>query len=87
MAEYTAHALVRVDNAQQHAQRGGLARAIGAENAVDRAFRNSDIDPVDRRHAVEAFHQAPCLDGEGACDGTGHESIHDTVIAPGRGLA
>ncbi len=61
-AEHAAHALVRVDDPQQHAQRRRLARAIGAENAVDRAFGHGQVDPVDRGGALEPLDQAAGLD-------------------------
>ena len=64
VAEHAAHARVGIDDAQQHAQRGGLARAVGAEHAVDRALGHRQVDPVDRREAVEALDQAARLDRE-----------------------
>ena len=75
LAEDAAHPFVGIDNAQQHAQCGGLARAIGAENAVDRAFGHGDIHPVHRQNAVEPLDQALCLDSERARPGRG-ESRH-----------
>ena len=62
MAEQAALARVGLDDAEQHAQRGGLARAVRAEYAVDAALGNGDVDAVDRRLAVEGFDEAFGLD-------------------------
>ena len=66
MPEHAAHALVGIDDAQQHPQRGGLARAVGAENAVDRAFGHGQVDPVDRQRPVEPLDQPARLDRQRA---------------------
>jgi len=62
LAEDAAHALVGVDDAQNHAQGGGLARAIGAENAVDRATRHGDVHAVHGQRVAEPFDEAAGLD-------------------------
>ena len=64
MAEHAALALVGLDDAEQHPQRGGLARAVRAEDAVDRALGHREVDAVDRERAVEALDQPARLDGE-----------------------
>ncbi len=62
--EHAARALVGVDDAQQHAQHRRLARAVGAEHAVDRALGHFEVDPGDRERAVESLDQPARLDGE-----------------------
>ena len=80
MPEHAAHAFIGVNNAEQHPQGRGLARAVRAENAVDRAFGNGNIHPVDRARAVKAFDQPPRFDGQGArVSGNGGEACR--VIA------
>ncbi len=58
----TAVALVGVDDAEQHAQRRRLSRAVGAEDAVDRALANGEVDPIDSGEAIEAFDQTARFD-------------------------
>ena len=65
--EHPAHALVGVDNAEQHPERRGLARTIGAEDAVDRPLWHADVHPVDRARAVKALDQPARLDRERPC--------------------
>src|SRR3546814_10265141 len=48
---------VRVDDAEQHAQGGRLARAVGAEDPVDGAFGDSEADSIDAGLAVERLGQ------------------------------
>ena len=62
MPEHPAHALIRIDNAQQHPQRGRFSRTIGAPHAIDRPFGHGQIDPVDRRGIAESLDQAARLD-------------------------
>ena len=62
MPEHPAHAFVGIDNAQQHAQGRGLARAIGSEHAVDRAFGDADVYAVDRAGPVKALDEAARFD-------------------------
>ena len=60
--EQGARTFVGVDNPQQHADRGGLARTVGAEDAVDRAFGHGEIDARDREGPFEALEQPLGLD-------------------------
>ena len=62
MAEDAANTLVRVDNAQQHSQGRRLARAVGAENTVDRAFGHREVHAVHCQRIVEALDEAFCFD-------------------------
>ena len=64
VAEHAAHAFVGVDDAQQHPQCRRLACAVGAQNAVDRAFGHGNIHPVDSQRVVEALDQSARLDSE-----------------------
>ena len=59
-------ALVGIDGARDELQQRGLARAVGAEDAVDRAFGHRQIDPVDRGEPLEPLDQSARLDREGA---------------------
>src|SRR3546814_1154153 len=43
---------------------GSLARAIGAEHAIDAARRHREADPVDRLVIAEIFGEAVRLDAE-----------------------
>ena len=43
-------------------KRGGLAGAVGAEQAVDRARRDREADPVDRAGVAEILDQVDRLD-------------------------
>ena len=54
-------ALVGGDGAQQHEQRGGLARAVGPEEADALAGRDGDADAIDGVHIAEALHQVAGL--------------------------
>jgi len=60
MAEHAPLALVRIDNAQQHAQGGGLARTIGAEDTGDRPLAHGDVHTVHGQRIVETLHQPAC---------------------------
>ena len=62
VAEHAAQPAVGIDDAQQDAQRGGLAGAIGAENAVDQAFGHRQVDAIDRDDTVETLDQPARLD-------------------------
>ena len=64
VAEHASLARVGLDDADQHPERGGLAGAVGAEDAVDRALGHREVDPVDRERAVEPLDEAARLDGE-----------------------
>ena len=46
-----------------HAQRRGLAGAVRAEQRVELAGANGEVEPVDRR-AVETLHQSVNFEGE-----------------------
>jgi hypothetical protein len=61
-AQHPAMALVGVDDPQEHAQGRGLARAVGAEDAVDRAFGHGEIDPIDGSEAIEPLDESARLD-------------------------
>src|SRR5262249_11728856 len=54
-----------IDEARDHAQRGGLAAAGGTEQRDELARRDCKIDAVDRRGLAETF-------GHGAQDELGH---------------
>jgi hypothetical protein len=60
--------LVRIDDAEQHAQGGGLARAIGAEHAIDRTGRDAERDAFDRTIGAEALDQ-PFGENDGLIQG------------------
>ena len=53
----------RPDETGDHAQRGGLARAIGTEKRVEHAGRHVKAEAVDGDLGVKAFEQA--ADGAG----------------------
>ena len=57
----------------EHAQRGGLARAVGAEQPDDLAGRHGQVQPVDGGRVPEAVDQAGDLDGRACvgCEGAG----------------
>ena len=61
VAEDAAQARVGVNDAQQHAQGCGLARAVGAEDAVDGTFRHRKVNSVYGGEPVETFDEAACL--------------------------
>src|SRR3546814_12714345 len=63
-AEEAARAFVGVDDAERHPETGSLARAIGAEHAIDAARRHREADPVDRLVIAEIFGEAVRLDAE-----------------------
>ena len=56
------HAFVGIDDAEQHPQRGRLARAVRTQNAVDRAFGDGYVDPVHRQRPVEPLDETARLD-------------------------
>ena len=58
MAEKRPLTCVRIDNAENHAQRRRLARTIGAQYAVDHAARDGEADAPDRRGAAECLDQS-----------------------------
>ena len=64
MAEHAARAARRVDDAEQHPQGRRLARAIGAEQAVDGAGGDVEADAVDRASLVEILDEIARFDRE-----------------------
>ena len=62
MAEQGAGATIRLDDAEQHAQSGGLAGAVRAENAVNAPLRHRDVDAAHCLFSVEGFDEAFRLD-------------------------
>ena len=63
-AEHAARAARRVDDPEQHAQGRRLARAVGAEQAVDRAGRDGEADAVDRAGLAEILDEIARFDRE-----------------------
>ena len=68
VAEHAARAARRVDDPQQHAQDGGLARAIGSEQAVNAPGRDGEADTVDRAGVAEVLDQVDGFDGDVLAD-------------------
>ena len=66
MAENTTGSGVGIDDPQQHPQRGGLARAIRAEDAIDRALGDGDVNAIDGSEPVEMLDQTACFNRQGA---------------------
>src|SRR6185369_13752519 len=64
MAKQAAMAGAWIDDAEHHPKAGGLARAVGAENAGNAAFGNGEGDPVDRPLAVEILDEVAGLGGD-----------------------
>ena len=65
MPQHPAQPGIRIDDPQQHPQGGGLARTVRAQNAVNCAFGNGQIDAIDRRETIEPLNQASCFNREG----------------------
>ena len=63
----------RRQQAAQHADGGGLARAVRAEEAVDVRARHGQVDVVDRDQRAEALGQPARADGESR--GVGHRPL------------
>jgi len=59
-----ARPFVGVDDAERHPEAGRLARAIGAEHAIDAARRHREADMIDRLEIAEIFGEAARLDAE-----------------------
>ena len=55
LAEQATLAAIGLDDAEQHAQRRGLARAIGAEHAIDQPLGDGDADTVHCTPVAEAL--------------------------------
>ena len=53
VAEQAALAPVRLDDTEQHAQGGGFPGPVRPQYAVYAAFGNGDVDPANRRLAIE----------------------------------
>ena len=69
-AEAGALALVRRQQAAEHADGRGLARAVGPEKAVDRALRHADVEMVDHRALAEALGQPADVDDRRVAHGS-----------------
>src|SRR3546814_18721673 len=52
-AEQFALAVVGLDDPEQHPERRRLARAVGAQHAVDPPLRHRDVDPTDHAPPAE----------------------------------
>ena len=63
-AEHAARSARRVDDPEQHPQGRRLARAVGAEQAVDRAGGDGEADPVDRAGLAEILDEIDGFDRE-----------------------
>ena len=73
VAEHPRLARRRVQQARQHLERGGLAGAVGTEEADDLARRDLEADPVDRLDLARvAADQAP---GRGADAALAHRHV------------
>ena len=75
-AEQAHRAGRRVDQPEQHAQRGGLAGAVGPQEAVDVTAVDRQIDVVHRGDSSVLLDQPPCFDGS-----VTHESSPAAVSA------
>jgi hypothetical protein len=62
MARDPGLALARIEQTAQHPQRGGLARAIGADQSEDLAAGDLQIQAIDRGQRVEAPGEVPRAD-------------------------
>ena len=70
----------RLGEAEQEADQGRLAGAVGAEEAERGAARHLEVDAVERRPLAEALAEPAGLDGQGV-------GVHGTnVRAPSRPL-
>ena len=65
-AQACAAAAVRSQQTAQHADRGGLAAAVAAEEAADLAFRHLQGQPVDHLPRAEALAQVVHVDRRSA---------------------
>ena len=54
---------IRGKQCGEHPHRGGLARAVRAKQAVDRAGGNGKVDPIEGECLAEALHHTAHLDG------------------------
>ena len=62
--EHPGAAGVGAQQRREHADRGGLAGAVGAEHAVDRAGAHGQIDTVDGARPAEGLDETGGLDGK-----------------------
>jgi hypothetical protein len=53
------------DQAEEHADCGGLSRTVRAQETVDRTIRNLQVDVIDGNLAPESLCQPTCDDGRG----------------------
>ena len=68
------------DQAEQHPDRGGLAGAVGAEEPVDGAVGNGEVDRVDGDLAgAEPFRERGAFNGEVAVWAVAHLPAVDAV--------
>ena len=72
-------------HAAQHAQRRGFARAVGAEEAVDAAGGNVEVDVIDRGLVAEFSRELPRRDGRrrGRPGGAVHGAESSSVTSTG----
>ena len=66
LAEDGPGTLRRPDQAQEHADRRGLAGPVGADEAADRTGRDGDVEVVDDRTGAESLRQPAGCYGEAA---------------------
>src|SRR5258705_3737415 len=64
VAEHDAMTLVGREEPADHADGGGLAAAVGAEEAIDRALRDLHREVIDDRLLAEALGEALDVDGQ-----------------------
>jgi hypothetical protein len=62
--EYSRRAGVRVQQGGQHPDDGGLAGAVGTQQAVHHAGGHGQVDAIDSPGLAEALDQARRLDGQ-----------------------
>jgi hypothetical protein len=69
-AEHAQLAAIGPDQADDGANEGRLAGAVGAEQRVDHAGRYAEVDAVKGGHGAEALADVACLD-RSRCHGAG----------------
>ena len=75
-AEEPGGALVGAQQTQQHPDGGGLAGAVGPQEAVDLAGCDLEVEVVERDHAPESLGE-----GGGVDDGFGHGASSSSAAA------
>ena len=90
-AQHRSLARVRGQEAAEHAQGGGLARAVGAEEAGDPALFHLDRDILDDMFVAEALVEPPDIDGQAhvplravpgrGCTSTGRPTVRLAAFA------